>query len=333
MSDFESRLRETLAERADAAPDAHGLADGARRRLRRRRTTWAVVAGAAVVAAAVPLGLGQLGPEGGSDGVEDSGVAGDPVPQVESGYRTESWHDVTFEVPVDWGYGGTTAWCTAGAIPAEVRPVITRPDTGVARIRCSPGSGYGVTIGSATGFDAAYASGHVWQYDAAGVEEVMYPDGAWLGFWYDTDTVVTVVAQDRDTARRVVDSVHEIEEVDANECPPRVDDAMGRMSSTSDALSICRFDEVGWLTASRRLVGRAAERADEAIFSTPDREGGTPCPDGPPAPSAVVLKGGGYIATVVTDAACEGDNGVFLSGAVREVDDGVRRALDLTRLP
>ncbi len=134
MSDLETRLRDTLSERAGAAPDALGLATGARRRLRRRRTTWAVAA-AAVVAAGVPLGLSQLAPSsdgGGRIADEPTATSGLPPGVIETGYRAESWHDVTFEVPVDWGYGGTSAWCSLGATPDEALPLVTRPDTVVA---------------------------------------------------------------------------------------------------------------------------------------------------------------------------------------------------------
>ena len=123
MSDLETRLRDTLSERAGAAPDALGLATGARRRLRRRRTTWAVAA-AAVVAAGVPVGLSQLAPSsdgGGRIADEPTATSGLPPGVIETGYRAESWHDVTFEVPVDWGYGGTSGWCALGGDTREAR--------------------------------------------------------------------------------------------------------------------------------------------------------------------------------------------------------------------
>lgn len=333
MSDFESRLRDTLDERAASAPDAIGLADGARRRMRRRRTTWAVAA-AAVVAAAVPLGLSQAGGGGGIGPADEPQVATDLPPGViEWGYRAESWHDVTFEVPVDWGYGGVTAWCSGGATLAEARPVVTRPDTIAPLVMCSPGTGWGVTIGSAAAFDPAYDSGHVWQFESAGVADPQYPDGAWLGYWYDTDTVVTVIAPDRPTARRLVDSVEVIDGVDPNECPLRLGDAEATRDSTSDSFSICRYDEDEWLTASRRLIGEDARAAQTAIFSAPIRTKDGDCPDPGPLPRIALLQGGGYVATVVTDSSCEGDNGVFMSGTVRDLDDAARRQVDLTRLP
>lgn len=336
MNDFETRLREVLDERSAMAPEPHGLADGARQRLRQRRTTWAVAA-AAVVAAAVPVGLSQLGPDGTTGVADDPTVATSGLPPgvMEWGYRAESWHDVTFEVPVEWGYGGATAWCTVGETPDEALPLVSRPGSVTPAIDCSPGSGYGVTIGSAAAFDPANPSGFVWQYDTEGVDTAMYPDGAWLGLWYDTDTVVTVIAGDRATAQRLVDSVRRFEGADPNECPARLSEAEAEAmwNSTSDSFSICRYDEADRLTASRRFIGVDSQDVQTAILSAPIRRIDYDCPDPGPLPRTVLLQGGGYIGTVVTDSACEGDNGFFMSGVVREADAGVRAAVDLTRLP
>jgi hypothetical protein len=58
MSDFERRLHDALGHGAEDAPDAHGLADGARRRMRARRRRAAMVgAAAAVVAVIVPVAV------------------------------------------------------------------------------------------------------------------------------------------------------------------------------------------------------------------------------------------------------------------------------------
>lgn len=335
MSDFESRLRDTLDERAASAPDAIRLAEGARRRLRRRRTTWAV-ATAAVVAAAMPVGLSHLGggAGGGTGPADDPAVdSGLPPGVIEWGYRAESWHDVTFEVPVKWGYGGVAAWCASDQTLAEARPVVTRPDSLSPATACSPAYGYGVTIGSAAAFDPVYDSGHVWQYDSEGVADPQYPDGAWLGYWYDADTVVTVIAPDQPSAQRLVDSAQEIEGVDPNECPVRQEDAEAALNSTSDSFSICRYDEQGVLTASRRLIGVESGKAQNAIFSAPIQRIDYDCSATGPLPRTVLLQGGGYVGTVVTDASCEGHNGVFTSGTVRVANDAVRRQVDLTRLP
>lgn len=336
MSDFESRLRDVLDERSTQAPAAAGLADGARRRLRRRRTGWGVVAAVAIVAAAVPLGFSQLGPSsdgGGRTADEPTVTNGLPPGVLETGYRAESWHDVTFEVPVDWGYGGVSAYCIGGKSFTEARPVITRPDTIIPMILCSPGSGYGVSIGDGAALDPAYDSGHVWQFQSEGVTEALYPDGAWLGYWYDMDTVIMVVSPDRATTARVVDSVHKIDGVDPNECPVRQEDAEAAINSTSDSFSICRYDEEGTLTASRRFVGEQSHALQNTILTAPIRKGARECRDPGPMPRTILLTGGGYVGTVVTDSPCKGDNGFFMSGVVREATDAVRRAVDLTRLP
>ncbi|HEV2798432.1 MAG TPA: hypothetical protein VGV65_12505 [Nocardioides sp.] len=335
MSDLEARLRDTLSERAAAAPDATGLAAGARRRLRRRRTTWAVAV-TAVVAAAVPLGLSRLAPM--PDGAgrvadEPTATSGLPPGVIETGYRAESWHDVTFEVPADWGYGGVSGWCAGGGDLTGAREVVGRPDTVVPAIACSPPNGYGVTVGSAAAYDPAIPSGSVWQYDAAGADVVTYPDGAWLGSWYDDEVVVTVTARDRATAQRLVDSVGSFTGADPNDCPATLGEAEALTGSTSDAFSICRYDADDLLSASRRFVGIEARGPETAIFSSPRRTVDYDCPAEDGLSHTVLLSGGGYVATAVTGAACPGWNGLFMNGVVRDLTPEAERHLDLGQLP
>jgi hypothetical protein len=307
MSDLEARLRDTLSERAGAAPDALGLATGARRRLRRRRTTWAVAA-AAVVAAGVPLGLDQLGPSsdgGGRVADEPTATSGLPPGVIETGYRAESWHDVTFEVPVDWGYGGTSGWCAGGGA-APVGAVVARPDTVVPAIACSPANGYGVTVGPlvAASFDPARPSGDVWQYDAADADVVTYPDGTWLGFWYDDDAIVTVATPDRAETRRLVDSVQRFTGVDPHDCPATLGEA-----------------EAATITEPY------------ATFSSPRRTADYDCPTEDDLSRIALLSSGGYVATAVTEASCPGWNGLFRSGVVQDLTPEALRHLDLSQLP
>ena len=336
MSDLETRLRDTLSERAAAAPDPTGLAAGARRRLRRRRTTWAVAA-AAVVAGAVPLGLTQLAPStDGTGRVADTPTATSGLPPgvIETGYRAESWHDVTFEVPVDWGYGGVTAWCADGPAPAEALPVVTRPDTIMPMILCVPGSGYGVTVGSAAAFDAAQPSGRVWQYDAADADVVMYPDGTWLGSWYDDEVVVTVSAQDPATAQRLVDSVRRFTGTDPNGCPATLGEAEAAAPTfTYESFSLCRYGPDDLLTASRRLIGTESQVAQDAIFSSPRKTRTVDCPTEDDLSRTALLSSGTYVATAVTGAVCEGWNGLFMSGVERDLTPQAERHLDLSQLP
>jgi hypothetical protein len=138
---------------------------------------------------------------------EGAGVATDPTSPsasatvVEDGVRTESWHEMTFEVPDTWGQGGTSAWCSSGRSPEDTTPTVGRPTDMVALILCDPGNGYGVTVGSGAAASLVYDSGHVWQYDTEGVDHAEYPDGAWLSYWYDDDTLITIVTPDRRAGR------------------------------------------------------------------------------------------------------------------------------------
>lgn len=337
MSDLETRLRDTLAERAAAAPDVTGLAAGARRRLRRRRTTWAVVA-AAVVAAAVPVGLTQLAPSsdgGGQIANQPTATSGLPPSVVETGYRAESWRDVTFEVPVDWGYGGVTDWCVGTDDPAG-RAGVVRPDTPSLRIGCTPASGYGVTVGSlvAASFNPAYPSGRVWQYDASDAAVVTYPDGAWLGFWYDDEVIVTVATPDREETQRIVDSVETFTGADPNRCPATLGEAEAATASAPyDTFSICRYGPDDQLTASRKLIGTESGVAQDAIFSSPRKTSAIDCPNEDDLSRTALLSGGGYVGTAVVGAVCDGWNGLFLSGSVKELTPVAQRHLDLSQLP
>ena len=336
MSDLETRLRDTLSERARSAPDTVGLAAGARRRLRRRRTTWAVGV-AAVVAAAVPIGLTQLAPssDGGGRVADDPTVtSGLPPGVVETGYRAESWHDVTFEVPVEWGYGGVSGWCAGGGDLTIAAEVVGRPDTVVPAVACTPASGYGVTVGSSASFGAAVKSGSVWQYDADGADRAMYPDGAWLGVWYDAEVVVMVTARDRATARHLVVSVESFSGRDPNGCPATLGEAEAALSTEpDDSFSICRYDPDDLLAASRRFVGIEAREPERTIFSSPRRTVDYDCPAEADLSHTALLSGGAYLATAVTGADCPGWNGLFLSGVVQDLTPEAERHLDLSQLP
>lgn len=328
MTDFESRLRDSLHDRAEDAPGATGLADGARRRLRRRRTT---IAGAGVLA-----GLVVVAPFLFMDGEpEGPGIATDPTSPsasttvVDDGVRTESWHDVTFEVPDDWGHGGTSAWCVPGRSPEESTPTVGRPTDIVPMILCDPGQGYGVTIGSAAAFDPVYESGHVWQYDTEGVDSAVYPDGAWLSYWYDDTSVVTIVTPDRALTEQVLGSVHRIDGVDPNGCAPTLGEAEAGLSDGTDSTSLCRYDEGDGLDWSRRLTADEARQLGDAVQAAPMRTEASQCQSQDTIPGrTALLTGGSYTATVITDASCKADNGVFLSGVVRELTDEIRLLVD-----
>ena len=338
MSDLETRLRETLAERAGAAPDGLGLATGARRRWRRRRTTWAVAA-AAVVAAGVPLGLSQLTPSSDGSGRiadEPTATSGLPPEVIEMGYRAESWHDVTFEVPADWGYGGATAWCTAGDTPEEALPLVTRPDSITPAIACSPASGYGVTVGPDVLLDPAYmaGSGEVFQYVDDDPEQQQLPEGAWVAYATVREVAVTVVTDDESLTRRIVDSVERFIGRDPNGCPTTLGEAEAALTTdTYQSFSICHYGRDDLLTASRRLIGTESQVAEDAIFSSPRKTRMVDCPTEDDLSRTALLSSGGYVATAVTGAVCEGWNGLFASGVERDLTPEALRHLDLGQLP
>ena len=97
MNDFESRLTEALSSGAEQAPDADGLAAGARRRSRtRRRTRVAVGIGVVVAALVVPVGVLALG----GDDAPDR-VATDPADEPK-GWHTVEHEGVLVDIPGGW---------------------------------------------------------------------------------------------------------------------------------------------------------------------------------------------------------------------------------------
>lgn len=113
MSDLEQELSGTLAQVADGAPAAVGLADAARRRHRVRRQRRLAVGG---VAAALVVGLGAVvvGGLGGNDRASDP--VDDPAPK---GWQTISQDDVRAQVPADW----ERVECNGSAAPRWAPPV------------------------------------------------------------------------------------------------------------------------------------------------------------------------------------------------------------------
>lgn len=259
MSDFESRLTDALSSGAEAAPDASGLADGARRRRRqRRRTTIAAAAAAVIAVVAVPVGVIALNDGGGSD----RGDVAEETPDTPNATRVETWHDLQVEVPASWGYGGRTAWCTGGQ--AET-PVVERPGGVVAAIACDPTYSFGVSWGDGTTtISPVYPSGHVWQYEAGDIAE--YVPGSWLGYWYEGDDLVQVNAADQETVQEIIDSVQRVESVDGNGCPVAREEGF---TTDSEQMSVCRYDAEGQLEQSERLSADDTTAAIAALRAAP----------------------------------------------------------------
>lgn len=310
MTDFETLLRDSLDRGAEQAPSTAGLAEGARRRHRqRRRTTLAAGVAAAAVAVGVPLGVAALHDPAPRTPVAVDGSSPGPVTLAE-GWRVESFRDVTLTVPGDWRYGGGTDWC---ANEGRVEPgVVVRPGGAVHDIGCTPKYGHGVTFGPESQLRWTYPPGSVWQYEP-GAEEV-YPAGSWLGYEKIGTTDVVVVAPDRETAQRIVDSVVRVRGHDPNGCAPREGDDVAQ--GVQGRLSVCRYSGDHWLEESG-TVDR--DEWEEALAEAPSPKGNCGATIAPAYAGRVVVGSGGDVgsALVVFAQGCESFNIVSLSG--REV--------------
>ncbi len=263
MSDLEQRLTDALAQGAQGAPPAIGLATGARARARQRRRTR-LAGGAAVVALAVGV-PGAVLARGGDGPGEGTGVTGrgttavDPVEGgsgMPNGYHAESWHGVTIEVPNTWGYGSPEAWCAGGTEPTD--PLIGRP--GVTNsIACTPFASYGVTFLPANG------NGQEWPVAAQHSDS--WPDGTYVGATTVADVVVTVAARESAVTQTVLESARVIgPEGDPNGCGATVD---VEPNVQGDAMSVCRYDVQGRLEQSELLDGNEIGEAAAALAAAP----------------------------------------------------------------
>ncbi len=326
MSDFESRLGEALASGAERAPGAEGLADLARQRAqRRRRTTRSVVAAVAAVAVAVPVGAlalrdddapgpGFAGDANGSG--PDGGVARDPAgdPGLPSGFRVESWHDVSVNVPSTWGHGSLATWCLDdAATPAE--HVVERPGGVVPAIGCGgPDLGYGLRFSA-----AAEGEG------GSGVEQAgdgtTYPVDAWVGSAEQDGIRVEVVTRSAYDARYVLSSVRAIEDVDDNGCPA-TDDGRGDVGEGGpDEVTVCRYDAESRLEQSERLTGAQAAAAAAAVEAAPPSSSGRDCRNAP-GEHVVLAVDGQRVEVQYTGQLCS-DRGLLVGDDRRELTSDV----------
>ena len=178
MNDFETRLTEALNGGAEQAPDADGLAAGARRRSRtRRRTRVAVGIGVVVAALVVPVGVLALG----GDDTPDR-VATDTTEEPQ-GWHTVEHEGVLLDIPGGW-HELDTSKC----------------EFGFAR--------FGPTDADACTFDheglGFYASASFDPKHGPGVLEE--EEGGWGGYVYAGDWAIYATVSDPDRARRILAS-------------------------------------------------------------------------------------------------------------------------------
>lgn len=171
MSDVEDTLAAALTRIAAQAPQAGGLADGARRRHRRRRQRRAVVAGVAAILVVVA-------------GASTLARTTPQADRVASPSRADDWQtirqgDVMAEVPGDW----RRHECHGRLVYAAVDP-------------CTNWTGAGFSSGAT--YDAAMQAGVILRYPD--------DDREWSGYVYVGQDVLSVSDPDKDLVRQVLAS-------------------------------------------------------------------------------------------------------------------------------
>jgi hypothetical protein len=238
-----------------------GLAAAARSRARVRRRNR-LVGAAAVVALAVGVPTAVVATRG-ADSDGPSRVANDPSTDnggVPDGYRVESWHSVTIEVPDTWGYGGLESWCAGGG--SLDTPRVSRPGGVNEAIACSPATGYGIAFQAIDNTDD-FQWPVVQQDPDAG-----WPPGAYVGARGIGGVLVTVVARTEAAGLDVLATMRAIgPEGDANGCTGQRGVAPPG-DVPEGAMTVCRYGEDGLLEQSEVLTGDDAAQAADAVSAT-----------------------------------------------------------------
>ncbi len=320
MTDFDERLTRALVEGAKAAPSADRLVTGALARIRaRRRSRLGVAAVGVALAIAVPLGTATLLGR-------DRDVA-DPAPTT----RTESWHDLEIEVPVEWKTGSRSTWCARGR-GSEPAPVVERPGMAVLHILCaSPQTSYGVSFLESDLLDPALPTGQVTQYVWSGGDGTkLYPNGSWVGLRVLGGVAVQVAARDQAVARQILDSASSIVGADSNGCAPRVTwptrsdepELPATPAGPAGDVAICHYgedDESGlWLQQSERLTRADADAARAPLSGLVPAVDESVCTEQWEARNFALLTAPGVVARVTYESFCPHRNGVFVAGQPRQ---------------
>jgi hypothetical protein len=313
MSDLEQRLTEALTEGAEGAPTVSGLSSAARSRARSRRRTR-VAGAAAAVALAVGVPTAVVATQGSdSDPDGESRVASDSNTEqgVPDGYRVESWHDVSIEVPDTWGYGSRDTWCAGGG--SLDTPRVSRPGGVSEMIACSPATGYGITF-------QEIDNGDDFQWPVVqqpGNES--YPPGAYVGGRGIGGVLVMVTAKTQAAGLDVLATMRAIGPAgDANGCQSRY--TPGSTDPPEGALSVCRYDENGALEQSEALFGEDAGHAVRALQAAPEPGECADTSQASQTHQVVVMEAAGISAIVDLVGGCPR---VTVDGQVRELTPDV----------
>jgi len=284
MSDFESRVRETLKTGSEGAPPAVGLAEAARRRWRKRRRTTAAVAATAVVIAAVPLGIAILG-DGSSPAKKDNVTAAN-LPEIPDGWRWESWRDIQVAVPGNWENGAASQWC----VNSDSNAGFVDRGEGVSTMVACPG------LSSSVSFREGIAKHPL--IDIQGVAKRLTFD----------DNTVDVVAPDQETLDEIVASAHQFDEADSRGCAPAIQDLANPLwGEAAGALTVCRYtgprNDAYVLAESRDLTEEASADWLAALEAAPDvSETGNACDPASGSEAMLVSSADGLVAFLEYDA-------------------------------
>jgi hypothetical protein len=310
-TDLEDRLTTALREGSLGAPDAIGLAAGARGRARQRRRTRVAGAAAAVaLAIAVPVAVVAWPGSDGGNGDPDVADPAPDAPVLDEGYRWESWHGVTVEVPDTWDYGSLSDWCADGGTIGT--PRVQRPGTVANSIGCTPGWTYGLTFQEIDNHDD-------FEWPVVSQTGESWPDPNFVGGRGIGGVLAMVGTPDAEVAHRVLDSMRRITGTgDPNGCQARL--KPGASTPPQGGLSVCRYDETGALDQSEVLMGQDEGDAGEALKAAPEPGA---CSDASRAsqPHPVILMEAPWIRARVD--LVEGCPRVEVDGQVRELTSDV----------
>jgi hypothetical protein len=261
----------------------------------------------------------------------------DPAP---TGWRTEYYRSISFEVPADWGYAVPPegSWC-ASAPDGKPRPEQRKPYVWLRMDHPEPAIACGPMPNS-------LLTEHVVALEPGPAED--YGVGAFkkAGWWSVSRAVggaiLFVTTKDRHRAERILDSARAVRDP---LCPPRspLHDRLGARPGALNALTgvdqvlLCQYEPDPWqpsgelkLRAAKLVAGRAADQLVAELQSAPVND--TKC-DPPPVDSrpevailARVWTGKEMSDISITAAGCPSSD----RGMVGGIDDGTMVRL-LTR--
>lgn len=264
-AEVERRVRASLDTHAGEMDTSVPVAARARAAARRHRGRW-VAAGAAVAVAAIAVTAVVIDRADPPSSEAPPVATPSPAPSVmPDGWRTEYWHDVSVQVPADWGWGAgprEKSMARCGELVDPATPYVGRPimlsDVCVIEKPPSPAAPY-------VWFDAPVEPGTV-DLPNGYEQETVEVDG----------TTVTVGSDDQALRARILASVAR-----QDLCPTTVDASGLDLGSgivegrdEPESYELCAYSNVGdeyELVYGRELAPATFGRFDRALDRAPER--------------------------------------------------------------